>query len=127
MIDMRELEINKQLIYYALFKGYTDAVDSNGYKTGEKTKSYDTPVPLRINVSPARNNASREAFGIETPYDRTMTTGDMTCPITEDTILWIGKAPVVNGVATPHNYYVQRVSKSLNDIVYAIKEVTLSV
>ena len=126
---MRELEINKQLIYYALFKGYTDAVDSNGYKTGEKTKSYEDPVPLRINVSPARNNASREAFGIDTPYDRTMSTGDLTCPIAEDTILWIGISPEsdIVGVQNPHNYYVQRVSKSLNDIVYAIKEVTLSV
>ena len=119
---MRELEINKQLIYYALFEGYTDAVDSLGNKTGEKTKSYSDPTPIRINVSHARGNALREGYGIDTQYDKTMTTGDLNCPIKEDSILWIGVAP-----ENPHNYFVQRVSKSLNDIVYGIKEVKLSV
>lgn len=118
---MRELEINKQLIHYALFKGYTDAVDSDGYKTGEKTKSYSDPVALRINVSPARGNADREVIGIDCQYSRTLTTADLNCPIQEDSILWIG-VPTTE----PHNYVVARKAESLNDIVYAIREVTLS-
>lgn len=118
---MRELEINKQLIHYALFQGYTDAVDSNGYKTGEKTKSYSDPVALRINVSPARGNADREVFGIELAYSRTLTTDKLDCPIDVETILWIGR-----NTTEPHNYVVVRKAKSLNDIVYAIREVTLS-
>lgn len=118
---MRELEINKRLIHYALFQGYTDAVDSDGYKTGEKTKSYSEPVALRINVSPARGNADREVFGIELAYSRTLTTDKLDCPIDVETILWIGR-----DTTEPHNYVVVRKAKSLNDIVYAIREVTLS-
>jgi len=118
---MRELEINKRLIHYALFQGYTDAVDSDGYKTGEKTKSYSDPVALRINVSPARGNADREVFGIELAYSRTLTTDKLDCPIDVETILWIGR-----DTTEPHNYVVVRKAKSLNDIVYAIREVTLS-
>ncbi len=118
---MREMEINKQLIYYALFTGYTDMVDSNGYKTGEKTKTYSDPVPLRINVSPVWGNAQREGFGIDLPYSRTLSTDDLNCPIAEDSILWIGIA-----TSKPHNYYVVRKAKSLNDIVYAVREVKLS-
>lgn len=121
---MRELERNKQLIYYALYTGKTDAVDTSGYKTGEKVKAYGNPVPFRINVSPARGNADREIFGIDLNYNKTMSTADMSCPITEDTVLWIGTTPTES--AQP-NYVVTRISKSLNDIVYAIREVSLSV
>ena len=118
---MRELERNKQRIYYALYTGKVDAVDANGYKTGEKTKSYSDPVPFRINVSPARGNANREVFGIDYAYSKTMTTADLNCPIQEDTILWIGETP-----DNPYNYYVVRKAASLHDIVYAIREVTIS-
>ena len=118
---MRELERNKQRIYYALYMGKVDAVDANGYKTGEKTKSYSDPVPFRINVSPARGNADREIFGIDLSYTRTMTTDKLDCPIDEDTILWIGR-----DTSEPHNYIVVRKAPSLNDIVYAIREVTIS-
>lgn len=118
---MRELEINKQAIHYALLTGYADAVDSAGYKTGEKTKTYSEPVSYRINVSPARGNADREIFGIDCNYTKTMTTANLDCPIQEDTILWIGIEPT-----EPYNYYVVRKAQSLHDIVYAIREVTLS-
>lgn len=118
---MRELEINKQTIYYALFEGYTDAVDSSGYKTGEKTKTYSEPQPYRINVSPARGNADREVFGIDCNYSKMMTTANLDCPIAEDTILWVGV-----GTDKPHNFVVERKAVSLHDIVYAIREVTLS-
>lgn len=118
---MRELERNKQRIYYALYTGKVDAVDENGYKTGEKTKSYSDPVSFRINVSPARGNADREIFGIELSYTRTMTTDKLDCPIDVDTILWVGR-----DTSEPHNYIVVRKAQSLNDIVYAIREVTIS-
>ena len=121
---MRELEINKQTIYYALFNGYTDAVDSSGYKTGEKTKTYTTPVAYRINVSPARGNAVREIFGIDCDYTHTMSTADLDCPIAEDSVLWVGITPDNN---TNPNFIVVRKSKSLNDIIYGIREVTLGV
>ena len=119
---MRELEINKKTIYYATFKGYTDTVDSSGYKTGEKTKTYSDPAPFRINVSSARGNADREIFGIDCNYSHTMTTADMECPIQEDTVLWIGAA----ADKEPPNYVVIRKAVGLHDIVYAIREVTLS-
>lgn len=118
---MRELEINKRNIYYALFKEYADTVDSNGYKTGEKTKTYYSPVALRINVSPARGNVEREIFGIDCNYTKTMTTADINCPIQEDTLLWIDAAST-----DPPDYVVIRKAVSLHDVVYAIREVTVS-
>ena len=124
---MRELERNKQQIYYALLNSVVEATDSSNYKTGEMVKTYATPVPFRINVSPERGNAEREGFGIDTTYSRTMTTADMDCPIDEETLLWIGIQPSTSTVShIPHNYYVVRKAQSLHDIVYAIREVKLS-
>lgn len=124
---MRELEINKQQIYYSLLNSVVEATDSSNYKTGELVKTYSEPVPFRINVSPARGNAEREGFGIDCVYSKTMTTADMDCPIEEDALLWVGITPSTSTVsAIPHNYYVVRKAESLNDIVYAIREVTLS-
>ena len=124
---MRELERNKQNIYYALMNSVVEATDSSGYKTGELVKNYSAPTPFRINVSPARGNADREGFGIDCVYSKTMSTADKNCPIEEDTLLWIGIEPSTSTVSyIPHNYYVVRKAESLNDIVYAIREVTLS-
>lgn len=124
---MRELERNKQQIYYSLLNSVVEATDSSNYKTGELVKSYSAPVPFRINVSPARGNAEREGFGIDCVYSKTMTTADMDCPIEEDTLLWIGITPSTSTVSQiPHNYYVVRKAASLHDIVYAIREVKLS-
>ena len=119
---MRELEINKKTIHYATFEGYTNAVDASGYKTGEKTKTYSDPVPFRINVSSAKGNAERDILGIDLNYSRTMTTADMNCPIQEDTILWIN----ASADSDPPDHVVVRKAVGLHDIVYAIREVTLS-
>ena len=123
---MRELEINKQTIYYAAYLSNVNAVNGSGQKTGEKQKTYSTPVAFRINVSSARGNADRDIFGINCNYTHTMSTADLDCPITETSVLWVGITPGENNT-TPPNFVVVRKAKSLHDIVYAIREVTLSV
>ena len=117
---MQSLNSNKQTIHYALYLGVSD-IYNGGYKTGEKTKSYATPVEFRCNVSPARGVADTDPFGIATDYDRTMVTCDMSCPIAEDTILWLGTS-----TSEPYNYKVVRRAESINGLLFAIKEVSKS-
>lgn len=126
---MRTLRRNKQKIYYALYSAKTDAIDAQGFFTGESVKTYGDPVALKINVSPAEKNLTIEPFGTATDYSHTMVTCDMDCPIDEETILWIGKEPYTDDnppVLTAHNYRVVRVAKSLNNIMYAIREAEIS-
>lgn len=122
---MRTLNRNKQPLYYALYKGKTEAVDDYGNKTGEYTTEYYTPVKVYMNISPARGNIVLEQFGINTQYTHILVTDDMNCPIDKDTILWIGKTPDTNG-AVKHNFVVKQVARSLNSISYAISEVEVS-
>ena len=121
------MQRNQTEVWYALCNGKSEIVLDGNLRTGEYTLSYATPVQTWMVLSPARGSALREPFGIETNYSKTLVTGDTSCPIAEDTVLWIDSVPseTVNGVTVthPHNYKVVRVAKSLNYIVYAIQEI----
>lgn len=117
---MRTLLRNKQTFYYALYNGVVDR-KVDGLYTGEKVVSYSDPVEMSANVSAARGSSDVELFGIDTPYSRTIVTDDMECPIKEDSVIWYGIAPT----GKP-NYKVTAIAKSLNSIVYAIREIDIS-
>lgn len=121
---MRLLQKNKQTLYYALYSSKTMATDANGLKTGEVVETYASPVEMSANISPARGSAELEMFGINTNYSKTIATGEMNCPISETSRIWIGVTP--NLAANNWNYEVVGVAKSLNSIVYAVKEVDVS-
>lgn len=118
---MRNQLRNNQDVWYALYEGEYDLKDENGLRTGEKIQSYSAPVCLRMNVSPARGTVDNGLFGIDTPYTKTLVTCDMDCPIKEDSVLWIGADPTGD-----YNYVVVRIARSLNSIIYAVREVNVS-
>ena len=121
---MRCLERNKQSLHYALLKSKTERVDDYGNKTGEYDYEYYTPVELRCNISKASGEAKTEFFGIETDYDSVLVLDDVGCPISEDTILFLGVTPAVTQEGEyNNNYIVKKVAPSLNSVSIAIKEV----
>lgn len=120
---MMDLALNKQKFYYALYKGVQEQTDAFGNYTGEYSPEYYSPVEFAANISAAKGSAETEPFGIDTPYTKKIVTCDMSCPIAEDTVLWIGITPDND---TPHNYAVARVARSLNSIMYAVAEVSVS-
>ena len=125
---MKTLKRNHQTLYYSLYQGFTEVVDSNGYYTGEKIVSYSPPVKMRANISPVKGDSTIQLFGNLEDYDRVIVTCKMDCPIDENSILWIEKTPPVrDGVMIPedYDYIVQRVSKSLNSISIAIGKVNV--
>lgn len=117
---MKSLARNKQTIYYALYQGKAETIDSDGLRTGQYKPTYSEPVAYEINVSAAKGSAMVEMFGIDTMYSKKMTTNDMTCPITETTVLWVDRVP--SETFNP-NYRVVSVAKSINSITYAIDEI----
>lgn len=119
------LNRNKQAVWYSLYKGVTDVVDSQGYKTGEKAKTYDAPVKIMVNVSASRGSAITEGFGVNEDYDRTIVTNDVACPISETTRLWVDADPTKT-VPDPYDYKVVRVAKSINSVTIAISKVKVS-
>ena len=136
---MRILERNKQDIWYANPTGFTYATDTNGFKTGEKKITYGTATKARMSmaISSGANNlgsqgiADVEPFGIVTGYTHRAVTEDMNCTMGEESRVWFGIEPTrivtENGVntevAVPHNFEVVRKAKSINHIIYYLKEV----
>ena len=136
---MRILSRNKQDVWYANPTGFSYATDANGFKTGEKNIVYATPAKVRMSmaISSGANNlgsqgiAEVEPFGISTGYTHRAVTEDLDCPMAEESQVWFGIEPTrtveQNGkttvVTVPHNFEVVRKAKSLNHLIYYLKEV----
>lgn len=125
---MRCVNRNKRKLYYALYEGKEELQDEYGNVTGSFHLTYSSPVEVYMNWSPSRGTADLEQFGIAVEYNHTIVTDDMDCPIDEHSILWIGVTPDEDGEdgAVKHNYVVTRVARSLNSIIYAVKEVNVT-
>lgn len=116
---MRDSKKNQTKIFYAL-RNVVIAEDAWGNTKGVTT--YGDPEKLKISVSANKGEASAQAFGADLQYDREMVTHDMSCPIDEYTHLWLDG----RSVKETHNYEVAAVSKSLNCIRYAVRQVNVS-
>ena len=147
---VRLLERNKTELWFANPTGSTWVLDNNGLKTGEKTITYGTPksAMMSVAISSGANNlgsqgmAGLERYGIDTGYTHRAATEDMNCELSEDSIVWYGiphertiqTTQTVNGeeqtvsetVLFPHNFKVVRKAKSLNHLIYYLKEVDVS-
>jgi hypothetical protein len=116
---MRDLKRNKQHIYYSL---QNVSQEKDGWGNVTDVKVHGKPEPFDISVSAVKGAASVQAFGTDLKYDREMVTHDMSCPIDENTRLWLdGQSP-----DKPHNYEVVKRSPSLNAIRFAVRKVGVS-
>jgi len=115
---------NKRTIWYCLYKDRGTLYDDDGYETGEPAIKYEEPASLKCSVSAAIGNAQVETFGNLESYDKVIITDDMTCPIDENSVLFIDKEPeFFNGKPIGYDYKVIRIAKSLNVISIAISKV----
>lgn len=124
---MTTLKRNETPFYYCLYDGKTEIVDDDLNATGEYTVTYKDAVKMKANISQATGNISLEQFGNSVDYDKSIVTCDMKCPIDENTVLFIDKAPEYDDDGNPlFDYIVKKVAKSLNSISIAVKRVNVS-
>lgn len=124
---MRSMERNKRPFYYCLFVRSDSITDEYGDETGESFVTYAPAVEMKASISASVGEAQIEQFGNLGSYDKVIITDDMSSPIDENTVLFIGKKPEYGKSGEPlYNYQVRRVARSLNHIAYAVSEVTVS-
>lgn len=124
---MRCMERNKRELWYLLFDHSEPVKDEYGNETGEPIVHYKEAVPFRANVSAATGASQVEQFGNLVGYDKVIVTDDMTCPIDENTVLFLDKTPSYDENGRPlYDYIVRRVAASLNSISYAVSKVSVS-
>lgn len=124
---MRLMQRNLTTIYYCLYQGKTAITDDDGYETGESEITYGTATGIKANVSAATGYAQTETFGNLDDYDKVIVIDDMSCPIDENTVLFVDKIPEYDSASKPlYDYTVRRVAKSLNVISIAVRKVKVS-
>ena len=126
---MKLMNRNLRSAWYQLYQGKTAVLDEDGWETGETEVTYGEPVEVRVNVSPAVGNAQQEIFGTLESYDKIVMTDDMSCPIDENTVMFIDREPEYDGegnLTVTHDYIVKRVAKSLNHISIGVAKVNVN-
>ena len=131
---MRCLNRNKQPFYYCLYQSKIPVVDEYGNESGENIVTYASEAKMYANISQATGQSNTEIFGNLENYDKVIVTSDMNCPIDENTVLFIDKAPSYVSVSVNsetvdipvYDYTVRRVAKSLNSIAIAVKRVEVT-
>lgn len=124
---MTGLKRNQRPFYYCLYDDLTEIIDEHGNSTGQYQPTYGEHVEMQANISPASGAAQTEQFGNLENYDKVIVTFDMTCPIDENSVLFIDKEPEYSLDGNPmYDYTVRRVAKSLNHIAIAVRKVTVS-
>jgi len=124
---MKTTERNKVPFWYLLFDQKTAILDDDGNESGEYTILYEEAVQMEANISAATGAAQVEQFGNFISYDKVIVIDDMSCPIDENSVLFVDKEPEYAEDGTPmYDYLVKRVAKSLNSISIAISRVTVS-
>ena len=126
---MRGMVRNKSEFYYASYIGKTEIIDEYGNATGEYAISYGNPIKYFGNISAAQGEVQSRQFGESESYDKVIVLDDRNAPIDEHSILWIDTLPHFNEdgtSATPHDYIVKKVARSLNAVSIAIRKVRVS-
>lgn len=124
---MKEMERNKQPFWYMLYDRKEAVLDEYGNETGEYRVYYQPAVRFEANISPATGASQVEQFGNLSGYDKVIVTCKMTCPIDENSVLFIDKTPEYTTDGKPlFDYTVKRVATSLNSISYAVSKVVVS-
>ncbi len=139
---MKQLKRNERPFYYCLYLSTIRAIDEYGNESGEGIETYKPHVKMYASISPATGQSNTEQFGNLENYDKVIVTDNMNCPIDENSVLFIDKAPAYTSVPTyiptaittssatvtvpVPDYVVRRVAKSLNSISIAVRKVSVS-
>ena len=137
---MRSLNKNKQKLWYSTYADQIiiyerdengeivyDEIDGELYPRIIAEKAgYNNPVSFYANISAAKGSSDSEVFGVSLDYTKTISTSDMSLPISETSLIWFETEPVIKDDGTVDessaDYAVVAVARSLNNVVYAIKK-----
>lgn len=124
---MKVMERNKRTFWYCLYDSKEPIIDEDGNETGEEQIVYKPVQSLRANISAASGSSQVEQFGNLAGYDKVIVLDDTSCPIDENTVLFIDKEPEYDDDGKPlYDYMVKRVAKSLNSVSIAATKVSVS-
>lgn len=119
---MRGLKRDERTVYYAQYLSDTYITDAAGYKTGEKKRNYSSVAYVKGTLSHGEGKITPQFFGSNASFDRVFITHDMSCPINENSLIWID-----NPTTDTNDYIVACIPKKTpNCIAIALRRATVS-
>lgn len=118
---MRCLQRNKQSLHYANLDYVEEIIDEYGNKTGQYRTIRTEPILMRANISGAVGEAGVQQFGNNIQYDKVIVLDNVNTDVDENTVFWIDR-----DISNIHNYIVVKISKTLNTVSIAIRQVDVS-
>lgn len=119
---MQSLRRNTSKVWYQVYQGQTEIIDEYSNKTGSFGDTYGELMFAEMMVSPNKGDATLEVFGTLLDYDRVISTADTSCPIDEQTVLWLDGA----STEKPYTHVVRKRAPWKNSLVFAVKQVEVS-
>ena len=113
---MRTLEKNKVSLWYCNVVSIADEVDSDGYFTGEKIKTYGVPTNVRLPLYPFNGEIDSQIFGSDCSFDMVSVSNNLI--LTKDALLFTS-LPTSNYDIT-YDYRVDNIKHSLNTYQYGL-------
>ena len=124
-VQMFDLPENQREFYYQTYVESIEAVDDEGYLTGEDDSYYSNPIRAKAMISENTADASETPFGKDLVYDKMISTVQ-DLPINEFSKLYIDVVPVFNedgSTDTEPDYEVVKVAKGIYQKVWAIRRI----
>lgn len=118
---MRSCELNKQVVSWKKFNKVTETENTAGEKTGVYTKTYNTPVPLSINVvSGSAIKNTMEAYGIVQKHEKILY-----MPKADFIALGVTKADIfilknIDSYPNTENYKITGTYDTLNEVLIGL-------
>lgn len=114
---MRTLNINKRELWMVRPTGTTDYVNSSGFKTGEKVKTYTEPVKISVNYR--SNDGKLAVVGRGLSFEDDLTITSCTVVLEKDDLIF--KSEPTSDYDESYDYIVDRISGSINSVTYGLK------
>lgn len=122
---MLNARINQRKLWYATYEGKHPILDDDGYETGDEDIFYSAPVTFMANISPSRGNAEADMFGVNLDYTKSISTCDLSLPISETSLIWEAEPKILPDGAVDKDsadYTVVQVARGMYSVVYAVKK-----
>ncbi len=111
---MRNLELNKTLLWYVYPTGETEQVDDDGFLTGTYVKTWSVPESFGIVLSPVTSEAQYELFGKDNAIDMVGITCDVV--LTDEYLIF--ESMPTGDYENTFDYNVTPVTPTINSRTY---------
>jgi len=114
---VRTLARNQTKLWIVSPATKVEALDSDGYRTGEFVSVFTSPTIIYLSLYPSTGSIVEQLFGKDYSPDMLACSNDIV--LTKDTLLFLQEP--ISDYATTYDYKVDKILESLNTYQYGLR------